>query len=184
MNTMTISTQYFKIIFIGFPISKSARPVINPFLWRKFCALIDVMNIQYTNIIITAFNTFTAKRFYKFDFAFPVTLFFAQVIAVFIPEVFLTFFATKFSFCWISAVMAFSITPPASSMIAGRTAIFNPCLAPISFAKRNIKTLLAILANKCYSVFSHSNIISQLPIYYAIAEKRIKDAQQQMRLPL
>jgi hypothetical protein len=69
-------------------------------------------------------------------------------------------------------------------VVTSKTAIFHTCFSAIGFAKRNIKRLIAMLTDEGYSIFSHNSIIPQLPIYFAIAERRIKEAQAQPKLEL
>jgi hypothetical protein len=186
VNPMTISTQNFEIPFIVFPVFETKCPIVLAFGRSKFCALVNMINIKNPNIAVPAFSTFSAKLSDKFDFTLPDASLFLKFISLFIPEILLAFWGTKLSLSWLTTIMAFACVPPPSSMVARYAAILHTSLTTIGFAEGHIKFISTMLTGKCYSMFFHSISIPQLPInskierkYYDIAEKRIREAQQQ-----
>lgn len=179
MKPVTISAKYFEVSFVSLPIGKPARPVVNAFCGRNFRFLLDMVNVKNSNIGYSATNTLTPKRLDKLNFSLPISALLLKIVSVFVPVILLTIRRTKLCFRRLSAVVASSILTPSSGMVTSKTAIFHTRFSSICFAKRNVKRLIAMLTNKSYSIFSHTNIIPQLPINFAIAE-----AQKQLRLPL
>lgn len=187
---MAISAQDLNIPLVSLPISETACPVIHPFLWGDFGTLIYMVNVEHPNVIVPAMYALPAKLADKFYFSFPVATLLLKVIALLVPKVFLAVGGTKLSTCGFPAVVTCSGMPPTRGVITGGAAKSHPCFAAIGLAKRNIKFLMTILTRECYSVFSHTMSITALPMkykvidptYFAIAERRIQEAQMQPRL--
>jgi len=179
---MTICAKNLKIPCISLPIRKSARPVVHALFGSNFCILVDVVNIKNSNICNSTANTFTAKRFYNLNFTRPISAFLLKPISLFIPKVFLATRSTKLRFGWFSTVITLSVMSPSTGVVTSHATKFY--LASLRFAERNFKGLVTILTNVGNSICFHKYILSHMSLYFKIAERRIKDAQQQMRLPL
>jgi hypothetical protein len=180
---MAISTKYFYIFFILFPILQAMRPIVIACLIGVFLGAVYVVYIQYPKIVISTMRTFTTQRFNQFNLSFPNSLLFGgRGIFVFIPKLLLTFGGAKSCFGWLSAVATNSASFPSGGVITSHTAIFYPRLSSIGFAKRNIEFLVTMLANKFNSIFSHSLYYIIFSKYFEIAKKRIEQAQMQPQL--
>lgn len=177
---MTICTQNFKIPFISFPIFETARPGISPFLWGKFGALIDMVYVKNSKIIISAVRTFSTQGLDKFNLTFPITALLLKFITLFIPITLLTFWCAKLCYGWLAAIEASTSCPPSFGHVAIPRAIFSIAKSNTTRARlKMITTMFTIFNNGC---FLHNSIIPQLPINYAIAERRIALAPMQPNL--
>jgi len=147
-----------------------------------------MMNGKNSQIVVTTYSTSSAERFEKCDFALPVPTPFLKPIAIDVPEMLLTFWRTKLCRSRFAAEGAFTGMPPAVSMVACHTTKPDSCL--LLPRDKNLERFAAMLTNNTYSGFcSHVSMIAfhgQIvkSKYFEIAQRRIAEAEAQLRLPL
>ena len=137
-----------------------------------------MINIENTNIIITTPYTLTAEFIYYCLFALPVPVLLAQVIIVFIPIFALALYGAIGCVGWLTANLTDTIRFPPIFKIAFSGAIFGF----ISSIWENIKCLTTVFTAKCNHKYIILHTLGECKMYFAIAERRIKEAQMQPRL--
>lgn len=142
------------------------------------------MHGQNTNIIIATVGTLPTERADQGELALPVAASLLQLIAVLVPVVFLTLRAAILRFRRRSAIRTDARMAPATGVIARHTT--EPGL--IGTICVDLKWLAALFANLHDLSFGfHGWIVQHLSVvvkssYYAIAERRIAEAQMQPTL--
>lgn len=146
VQSMAISTQQFNVPHVFGPVFKSSSPVITTVFWLNFAILVDMVNIKRPIVIKATPNAFSSKSSDQLNFPFPISIFFMNLIPLFVPIRFLTIWAAK-SFCtFFSAIKTESVLFPSFRKIARSTAIntvifFYAITARIKF----ISTVFAVL---------------------------------------
>ncbi len=187
---MAISAQQFQIVFIGGPILQPSRPIVLASFGFDFSIGVFVVYVQHAQIVIAASDAFAAEFLDQLKLALPIALSFFCAIAVLVPVLLLTFGRAKPSFGGLPTEGAVASIAPTVSMVTGHTT--KSALASFHQIGRCLKSLLAMFANLGNSgALSHEYIVPCLsdtckpmnceidPGYYAIAERRIRQAQQQ-----
>ena len=155
-------------------------PTVLLFLGLTFLGTVDVIYIKHSHIVISALGAFATQGVDEFNLSLPYSLA-VSYIAVLIPVVLLAIRGTEFCGGRLSAVSALSIMAPACRMVASHSAILG-----ISFADRTwpgseiIAAVLTLFCDRLLIVHRNNYTMN---FYYAIAERRIREAQMQTHLP-
>ncbi len=179
---MTVCTQDFKVASVLFPIYKPARPVVDAFLRYQLLGLVNMVDVQNAKVRIAALNTLSAETFKQCNLALPIATLLLEKIAILIPVILLAFRWAELGISLLATVVALASMPPAGCMITNHTAILSIANTYTSRAcLKFFATVLALLRDRFF--VSHSSIIPRLPIYYAIAQKRISESANQLLMP-
>lgn len=146
-----------------------------------------MIDVQHSNIINAAADTFPTQRCNEFHLARPDARL-VLLCPVPIPIKPLAFIGAKLGLRWLTTILANASSPPPIRMIARL-----PTESGIAILDRIgvcLKWLVTMLAEFSYSCsLSHKLIIARLWVlckhgYFDIAVKRIEAAMAQLRLPL
>lgn len=126
VNAMAVGAEQFKVVEILCPVVEP--PVPGVVLVTMFAVAVQMIDIQYSNIVIATADALATEGSDNFLFALPeATL--VLIVAVLVPVTFLAFLRTEFGLTWFAANGTRSGSAPAVSMVARHAAVLGPrCL--------------------------------------------------------
>ncbi len=180
---MTVRAQQCKVLFISLPIFHAARPIVLALFGLNFLIGVNVVDVQYAQIIIAALGAFAAQHAQDFDFALPVSLTLARTIAVLVPVFLLTIRSAEPRCRGLSTHGTNAVLFPSVGHVAFATAIVSKSFFDkIRHGLKRLSTMFTLSGNA--RSFSHVFIIHNMQeqsksTYFAIAKRRIEDAAAQ-----
>jgi hypothetical protein len=141
--------------------------------------------IQDSDISYPAPDALPAKFQNQFFLTFPVAAFLLKIVSLFIPKILLAFGRAKLCFRNLTAIVAFASLPPSMCPVTYPATIFSISKFNTSGQCPKRDSAMFAIFNNCR--LFHGHIITKFignvnPGYFAIAERRIKDAQAQGKL--
>ena len=183
---MTIRAKQPQITLVSRPILEPARPSVLPVFRPNLFGWVNVVNIQYTVIIVSARYTLAAKLLNKPNLSFPIPRSFVRFVAVFIPIITIAARRAKTVITFLAALFAFPLFAPSGREVAGLLAILSCSICDA--IGMSFKRLRAMAANNFnLRVLSHGESSIKVfahytPKYFDIACERITNAYRQERL--
>jgi len=144
-----------------------------------------MMNVENAQIVVAAARASSAKRPEQFDLTFPIALSFLELVSVRVPVFLPALRGTKLCCRRLSASGAGTTFAPSVSLVTSLSAKLT--IALFDQILLDLKGFAAVFANSSFACLFHNCIIAQFvgkssPTYFAIAQRRIAEAQAQLPL--
>lgn len=169
---MAIGTQQSQVTAIRRPVGEAATPTVLPFFGLNLRRRVNVVDVQYADVVNTTSTTLAAKLLNEFQLSLPVSTALVSPIPGAIPERRAAGFSAKPHLTTLAALVAFAARFPAMLQVALPSAVFPGSVA--NAVRMNRFVLAAVGALNGYLWCSHGFIVREEPKYFDIAVKRIE----------
>jgi hypothetical protein len=177
---MAVGTQQSKIALVHRPVGESSAPTVLPLLWLVLTLGVDVVNVENSHVVNSAFAAASAKLGNQGQFAFPDLSPLVNFVSVSIPKALAALFATEPQLARLFAAVAFAAAPPSGREVAVLSTVFSGAITqPVGVhGSRFAAMQTAYRSGLC----SHSAIIAvaDCPMYFELSRNALFEPPPQI----